>query len=39
MSWVQELASDALSGDLGASQTLPLAVGHYLRVVRQAQLR
>ena len=37
MHWVQELASDALSGDLGASETLPLAVEHYLRVVRQAR--
>ena len=38
MSWVREIASDALAGDRDASRALPLAVEHYLRA-RQAQLR
>ena len=39
MSWVQDLTSDALSGDRDASQALPLAVEHFLRVTRRAQPR
>jgi len=37
LSWVQDLASDALGGDEAAQHCLPKAIQHYLRVTRQAQ--
>ena len=39
MRWVEEITGSALAGDRDASRALSLAVEHFLRVTREAQLR